>query len=249
MKFFTETLIQLALHCHLSLCVAMTRFKVRVLFCLLFCTNIALTDDNEDQGPVLTVYHIHPDPYSAPPVEDTADDPTTDTTANTATTIDDASTTHSSTTKGIATKTTDRRPLCSTLKLETTTASQSTETTEGTGSTVSTTNSGITPVDCDEPKQDSIAEEVPSSMPAVIENDPIESLPADEWSICGSKFYNIWTLTDKLPTFKNGENNWAWCDFAFNRRHTLEHADRGDQQLYGYFYVSNVSNCIKGFFQ
>ena len=239
----TEKLIQLALHCHLSLCVAMTRFKVRLLFCLLFCNieNTALTDENEDQGPVLTVYHIHPDPYSEPPVEDTTDDPITETTDDTATTIDDASPPLSSTTEGITTQTTNRRPLCSTLKLETTTTSQSTETTEGTGSTVSTTNSGTTPVDCDEPKQDSIAEEVPSSMPAVIENDPIESLPADQWSICGSKFYNIWTLNYKLPTFKNGEKEWTRCDFSFNKRHKLEHADRGDQQLYGYFYVSNVS--------
>jgi hypothetical protein len=239
----------------------MSRFKSKFLLCLFFCylMNIVLAEENKDKDPVLTVYHIHPNPYTKPPVKDTAEDQTTEitetteTTGKTAGTVDDTSNALSSTTQGSTTQTTKRRPLCSTLKLDSTTPMYSTEANPGEMGSTESTSIGTTTVDCEEPDQDSVVEDAPS-IPyleyASIENDPTEKLPEDQWTICGSKYFNIWTLSTTLLTFKNGDRTWVSGSFEYDNKNNLEHTDKEDQKLMGYIwvYVSIINDCVYLFF-
>ena len=213
-----------------------------------------LADENTDIDPVLTVYHVHPNPYSEPPVEDTAEDQTTETTktsettANNSGTVDDTSQALSSSTPGTTTQTTKRRPLCSTLKLDSTTAMYSTEATPEVMESTESTSIGTTAVNCED-DQDSVVEEAPSrpySVYASVENDPIEKLPEDQWTICGSKYFNIWTLSTQLLTFKNGDRTWVSGSFEYGKKNNLEHTDKEEQKLTGYIwvYVSNINYCV-----
>jgi hypothetical protein len=227
----------------------MSRFKSKLLLCLFFCylMNRVLAEENTDKDPVLTVYHVHPNPYTKPPVEDIAEDQTTETTettAKTAGTVDDTSHALFSTTQGRTTQTTKRRPLCSTLKLDSTT-----EATPGEMGSTESTSIGTTTVDCEEPDQGTLVEDAPSipdSVYASIENDPIEKLPEEQWTICGSKYFNIWTLSTRLLTLKNGDRSWVSGSFGYDNKNNLEHTDIEDQKLYGYIwvYVSNINDFV-----
>ena len=223
-------------------------------------------EEDKEEEVVLTVYEIDPDPFTNHTKEEKEDEAekdtaTTDTTVNTAsttanadsTTVNTGTTTEDttrhtspSTTHGSTTATTGGRPLCTTLQLATATSTTRSElpektepTTESTVSfnTESTTNGGTTEQECVEAEDET--EEIISDwkhVPLAIENDPIGKLPEDEWSICGSKFFNIWTRYAEFPSF----GSWLSFSIQYESRHNLEHTDREDQKLWGYIWVSNV---------
>ena len=186
-------------------------------------------ESEESEEPVLLVYHVNPNPYTKPPEEDMADNDTVTTMTTDATTDN-----YSTTTPGTSPGTSTRTPVCSTTTMSGSTGS--------TGSSDTTTPSGTTTTVCQDPPPD-VVEEEPKNLAAVIENDPIGKLPEDEWSLCASKFYNIWTQSRASLYLQNGDKAeyWFYISPSFRSVHFKKHTDTEDQKLYGYMYFNDVS--------
>ena len=235
-----------------------------ILLTILLCFtlhDITKADDNEEEvsteeSEVLTVYEIDFDPYTKEEEEENDEEDgndTTGTTGNTDTTTDgtttntNPSTTKGSTTMGSTITTTNGLPLCTTLLNRTPTMAtgstgQTGPTTEGSTvsfNTESTTYSGTTEQECIEVEEE-VVESTWKYVPVRIEEDPIGKLP-EEWSMCASKFMNIWRNTLSFDSF----GSWISSRLVYDIKHRQKHSDREDLKLHGYLYISNVIFCLK----